>query len=211
MKKVAKVLLTALLLAVSVAVSFPTNNVIAADAKTPKAVRYDTDKAWTRKLAKAGYVFMLPNADKGALIKANGNSYSKKTLNKIVNNFTLFKVKRIKSVHNGVFADLVSKNGKYKGSTTYVNGFYNKNLLNEKLELLINVELTVMNAKDLGKPTDGLLTQAEAIAAGLTGQNKKIALTSIRQLKDYIKWGTMAETPVLLVGRYPGNVLEEIK
>ncbi|MGL5900883.1 MAG: hypothetical protein ACRCZW_14690, partial [Lactobacillaceae bacterium] len=38
----------------------------AAQIEKPKLV---TNKAWTKKLAKAGYVFVLPNAAKGVLYK----------------------------------------------------------------------------------------------------------------------------------------------
>ena len=202
-----KVALTSLLLCTPALITSPAISVSATTSSHKP--NWHTDKSWSKKLANAGYVFKLPYAQKGALYKNNGTSYSKKTLQKIINQNILFKVKNVKVIHNGVSVNLVSKDGKYKGYTTYVNAIYNKNLLNEDLQPLIKAELSVMHAKDNGKPTEKLLSRAKTLAAGLTGQNRKIALTSIKQLKQFIKRGTMAETPVLLIGKYPGDLLSE--
>lgn len=208
MKKiVTKAALVSVLFCAPIVAASPASNV-SATTNSHKA-GWHTNKSWSKRLAKAGYVFRLTNASKGALYRNNGKSYSKKILRKIINNNTLFKVEQVRIIHNGVFVSLVSKDGKYTGYTTYVNAIYNKDLLNEDLKPLIKAELSVMQAKDNGKPTDELLNQAETLAVELTGHNRKIALTSINQLKGFIKRGTVAETPVLLIGAYPGSALDK--
>ena len=143
------------------------------------------------------------------MYKPNGKPYGKKSLKKIVKSNTLFKVKKVRLIHNNVFVDLVSKNGKLKGYTSYINGIYNRNLDNPKLLPLIEAELGVMTAKVNQNPTADLLGQAQNEAAKLTGKEKKIADLSLKQLKEFVEYGTVAETPVLLIGRYPGSVVEK--
>lgn len=123
-KKVTKLAVLTALCGIANSTILPASDVAA--ATTVKAP-YSTAKKWTAKLAKAGYVFELPNAEKGALYHQSGKPYRQKTLKKIVKNQTLFKVKRVNKIHNGVSVDLVSKNGKYKGNTVYINGILNHN------------------------------------------------------------------------------------
>lgn len=203
MKKIVKVLVV--LTIVSTGQLFATTGnttVHAAQIEKPKLV---TNKVWTKRLAKAGYVFVLPYAVKGVLYKntaaKGGKSYSRKLLKKLVKNHTLFKVRKLSTIKNGIFVDLISKDGKYKGYTTYVNGIYNKNLFSKDLQPLINSELKVMAAKDNNEPTSALLEQAQTLASELTGKNKQIADTSIKQLKRYLKHSDLSETPVLLIGK----------
>ncbi|MCO6534603.1 hypothetical protein [Lactobacillus sp.] len=201
-KKVTKLAVLTALCGIANSTILPASDVAA--ATTVKAP-YSTAKKWTTKLAKAGYVFELPNAVKGALYHQSGKPYRQKTLKKIVKNQTLFKVKRVNKIHNGVSVDLVSKNGKYKGNTVYINGILNHNSKIKELQPLIKAELRVMEARGDQRPTAELLKQVEQIATGLTGKNKQLALTSIKQLKEFIKYGTMAETPDLLIGSWPND------
>lgn len=208
--RISKIALAAVLLCAPIAAVATSSNVISAKTAANKKTPYHySTKAWTKKLAKAGYSFKLPNAAKGALYKPNGKPYGKKSLKKIVKSNTLFKVKKVRLIHNNVFVDLVSKNGKFKGYTSYINGIYNKNLDNPKLQPLIEAELGVMTAKVNQNPTADLLGQAQNEAAKLTGKEKKIADLSLKQLKEFVEYGTVAETPVLLIGRYPGSVVEK--
>ena len=208
--RISKIALAAALLCAPIAAVASSSNVISAKTAANKKTPYHySAKAWTKKLAKAGYSFKLPNAAKGALYKPNGKPYDKKSLKKIVKSNTLFKVKKVRLIHNNVFVDLVSKNGKFKGYTSYINGIYNKNLDNPKLQPLIEAELGVMTAKVNQNPTADLLGQAQNEAAKLTGKEKKIADLSLKQLKEFVEYGTVAETPVLLIGRYPGSVVEK--
>ncbi|MDF7671747.1 hypothetical protein PT281_00410 [Lactobacillus sp. ESL0701] len=202
MKKVFKLILTAVLMTTTLSITDLTSKTtVSAQSILSSSL---SSKAWTKKLAKAGYVFELPNSSKGALYKntaaKGGKPYTKKVLERILNQHTLFKVKKLTKVKNGISVDLVSKNGKYKGYTTYINGIYNKNLSNKDLQPLINVELSVMEAKDNNKPTSVLLEQVQTLASGLTGKNKQIADTSIKQLKQFLKHDDLSETPVLLIG-----------
>lgn len=206
LQRAAKVVLSSFLLCTPVTTSLSANKVVASTRSNKTHAR--TDKKWSKKLNKAGYVFKLPDAKHGTLFKINGKQYSKKALKKITRKKINFKVTSIKTIHNGIFVYLVSKNGKYKGYTTYMNGIYNKNIHNKRLHPLIETELKVMHAKASGKPTKKLLGRAKILSTKLTGKNKKIALTSMKQLKQFIKYGTIAETPVLLVGLYPGNEYE---
>lgn len=80
---------------------------------------------------------------------------------------------------------------------------------NPKLQPLIEAELGVMTAKVNQNPTADLLGQAQNEAAKLTGKEKKIADLSLKQLKEFVEYGTVAETPVLLICRYPGSVVEK--
>ena len=79
---------------------------------------------------------------------------------------------------------MVSKGGKYKGITVYINGIYNKHAHDKKLQPLIKAELSVMTAKANKKPTAKLLGKAEALANKLSGRENKIALTSIKQVQE---------------------------
>lgn len=198
-----KTFIAAVLLSVPVGSTLAVNNVFAKTDVVKAAPYHYSNKDLTNKFSRAGYVFKLIDAEDGALIKTNGKSYSPKVLQKIVKNNTLFKVKKVRPIHNGMLVDLVSKDGKYKGTTVYLNGIYNKHVHDKKLQPLIKAELSVMTAKDNKKPTAKLLGKAEALANKLTGREKKIALTSIKQVKEFIKYGTLGEIPVLLIGLYP--------
>ncbi|WEV38649.1 hypothetical protein OZX58_07920 [Lactobacillus sp. ESL0680] len=209
MKKSFKLILTTLLMTTTLSIANLTSkSQVSAQLVSNSSL---SSKAWTKKLAEAGYVFELPNSNKGALYKntaaKGGKPYTKKVLEKILKQHTLFKVKKLTKVKNGISVDLVSKNGKYKGYTTYINGIYNKNLSNKDLQPLINAELSAIDAKDNNKPTSALLEQAQTLASGLTGKNKQIADTSIKQLKQFLKHDDLSETPVLLIGKYPSNLL----
>lgn len=198
-----KTFIAAVLLSVPVGSTLAVNNVVAKTDVVKAAPYHYSNKELTNKFARAGYVFKLTNAEDGALIKTNGKSYSPKVLQKIVKNKTLFKVKKVRPIHNGMLVDLVSKGGKYKGTTVYLNGIYNKHVHDKKLQPLIKTELSVMTAKANKRPTAKLLGKAAALANKLTGREKKIALTSIKQVKEFIKYGTLGEIPVLLIGLYP--------
>lgn len=201
-KKVTKLVVITALCGIANSTILPVNDIAAA---TTLKAPYSTAKKWTAKLAKAGYVFELPNAVKGALYHQSGKPYRQKTLKKIVKNKTLFKVKRVNKIHNGVSVDLVSKNGKYKGYTSYLNGIINRSFVNKELQPLIKAEILVMDAKSNNKPVTELLKQMEVIAAtdNFTGKNKEISQTSIKQTREFTKYGTIAEIPVLLIGHYP--------
>lgn len=182
------------------------NAEIVTEAKTVhvtkrKRISLVTNKVWTKRLAQAGYVFKLPNAGSGALIKLNNKAYSKKTLKKIVKQNTLFKVTRLATVGNGIVVFLRSQNGKYRGSTNYVVGIYNKNLRNPNLQSLIAAERKAMDTKD----KELALTELEkaiSIAATLTGKNKKMATASIKQLREFLDSNRqMSKTPVLMIGQ----------
>lgn len=201
--KFSKTVIAAALLSVPVGAVFSVNNVNAKTVTSAEKLFHYSQKTLSKKFAKAGYVFKLTDATKGALYKSTGKPYSTKVIKKIVKNNTLFKVKKVWSIHNGMFVDLVSKDGKYKGYTTYLTGIYNKNTEDEKLQPLVQAELDVTTARDNNKPTAELLAKAETLANELTGYEKKIALTSIKELKEFVKYGTMGEIPVLLIGKYP--------
>lgn len=201
--KFSKTIIAAALLSVPVGAVFSVNNVNAKTVTSAEKLFHYSQKTLSKKFAKAGYVFKLTDATKGALYKSTGKPYSTKVIKKIVKNNTLFKVKKVWSIHNGMFVDLVSKDGKYKGYTTYLTGIYNKNTEDEKLQPLVQAELDVTTARDNNKPTAELLAKAETLANELTGYEKKIALTSIKELKEFVKYGTMGEIPVLLIGKYP--------
>ncbi|WP_294757885.1 hypothetical protein [uncultured Lactobacillus sp.] len=201
--KFSKTVIAAALLSVPVGAVFSVNNVNAKTVTSTEKLFHYSQKTLSKKFAKAGYVFKLTDATKGALYKSTGKPYSTKVIKKIVKNNTLFKVKKVWSIHNGMFVDLVSKDGKYKGYTTYLTGIYNKNTEDEKLKPLVQAELDVTTARDNNKPTAELLAKAETLANELTGYEKKIALTSIKELKEFVKYGTMGEIPVLLIGKYP--------
>lgn len=201
--KFSKTVIAAALLSVPVGAVFSVNNVEAKTVTSAETVFHYSQKTLSKKFAQAGYVFKLTDATKGALYKSTGKPYSTKVIKKIVKNNTLFKVKKVWSIHNGMFVDLVSKDGKYKGYTTYLTGIYNKNTEDEKLQPLVQAELDVTTARDNNKPTAELLAKAETLANELTGYEKKIALTSIKELKEFVKYGTMGEIPVLLIGKYP--------
>lgn len=95
--RISKIALAAALLCAPIAAVASSSNVISAKTAANKKTPYHySAKAWTKKLAKAGYSFKLPNAAEGALYKPNGKPYDKKSLKKIVKSNTLFKVKKSK-------------------------------------------------------------------------------------------------------------------
>ena len=164
-----------------------------------------SDKTWSKKLAKAGYVFKLTkdevSADGGLFQKKHGLSkdYSVKYAKKIFAKNMLFKIDRVKSEKNGSSVHIVSKNGKYKFWTNFLTGTYNVNGLRKALKPLIKAEAEVIHTTSKEKKTKMLVT-AEKLANKLKGSDKKLAQESITQLKQWIDNEVYANIPVLLIG-----------
>ena len=164
-----------------------------------------SDKTWSNKLAKAGYVFKLTkdevSADGGLFQKKHGLSkdYSLKYAKKIFAKNMLFKIDRVKSEKNGSSVHIVSQNGKYKFWTNFLTGTYNVNGLRKALKPLIKAEAEVIHTTSKEKKTKMLVT-AEKLANKLKGSDKKLAQESIIQLKQWIDNEVYANIPVLLIG-----------
>ena len=140
-----------------------------------------SDKTWSNKLAKAGYVFKLTkdevSADGGLFQKKHGLSkdYSVKYAKKIFAKNMLFKIDRVKSEKNGSSVHIVSQNGKYKFWTNFLTGTYNVNGLRKALKPLIKAEAEVIHTTSKEKKTKMLVT-AEKLANKLKGSDKKFLL-----------------------------------
>ena len=166
-----------------------------------------SDKTWSNKLAKAGYVFKLTkdevSADGGLFQKKHGLSkdYSVKYAKKIFAKNMLFKIDRVKSEKNGSSVHIVSQNGKYKFWTNFLTGTYNVNGLRKALKPLIKAEAEVIHTTPKEKIAKKLVT-AEKLANKLKGSDKKLAQESIIQLKQWIDNKVFANIPTLLIGNF---------
>ena len=166
-----------------------------------------SDKTWSKKLAKAGYVFKLTkdevSADGGLFQKKHGLSkdYSVKYAKKIFAKNMLFKIDRVKSEKNGSSVHIVSQNGKYKFWTNFLTGTYNVNGLRKALKPLIKTEVEMITNTPKEKIAKKLVT-AEKLANKLKGSDKKLAQESIIQLKQWIDNKVFANIPTLLIGNF---------
>ena len=183
-------------------------SVKAANASDTKTVVNDkgvSDKAWSNKLTKAGYVFKLAKnvatADGGLYQRKNGllKKYSLKHAKKIFAKNMLFKIDRVESEKNGSLVHIVSQNGKYKFWTNFLTGTYNVNGLRKSLKPLTKTEAEIINNTSKEKIAKKLVT-AEKLANKLKGSDKKLAQESITQLKQWIDNEVYANIPVLLIG-----------
>ena len=185
-------------------------SVKAADVNDTKTVVNNqdvSDKTWSSKLAKAGYVFKLAkdevSADGGLFQRKNGlvKEYSVKYAKKIFAKNMLFKIDRVKSEKNGSSVHIVSKNGKYKFWTNFLTGTYNVNGLRKALKPLIKTEVEMITNTPKEKIAKKLVT-AEKLANKLKGSDKKLAQESITQLKQWIDNKVFANIPTLLIGNF---------
>ena len=166
-----------------------------------------SDKTWSKKLAKAGYVFKLTkdevSADGGLFQKKHGLSkdYSVKYAKKNFAKNMLFKIDRVKSEKNGSSVHIVSQNGKYKFWTNFLTGTYNVNGLRKALKPLIKTEVEMITNTPKEKIAKKLVT-AEKLANKLKGSDKKLAQESIIQLKQWIDNKVFANIPTLLIGNF---------
>ena len=135
-----------------------------------------SDKTWSKKLAKAGYVFKLTKDE----VSADGGLFQRK---------------------NGSLVHIVSQNGKYKFWTNFLTGTYNVNGLRKALKPLIKAEAEVIHTTSKEKKTKMLVT-AEKLANKLKGSDKKLAQESIIQLKQWIDNKVFANIPTLLIGNF---------
>jgi len=183
-------------------------SVKAADVNDTKTVVNNqdvSDKTWSSKLAKAGYVFKLAkdevSADGGLFQRKNGlaKEYSVKYAKKIFAKNMLFKIDRAISIKNGSLVHIVSQNGKYKFWTNFLTGTYNVNGLRKALKPLIKTEVEMITNTPKEKIAKKLVT-AEKLANKLKGSDKKLAQESITQLKQWIDNEVFANIPVLLIG-----------
>ncbi len=166
-----------------------------------------SDKTWSNKLAKAGYVFKLAKnvatADGGLYQRKNGllKKYSLKYAKKVFAKNMLFRIDRAISIENGSLVHIVSQNGKYKFWTNFLTGTYNVNGLRKALKPLIKAEAEVIHTTPKEKIAKKLVT-AEKLANKLKGSDKKLAQESITQLKQWIDNEVFANIPTLLIGSF---------
>ncbi|MBI0033649.1 hypothetical protein H3U50_04040 [Lactobacillus sp. M0398] len=164
-----------------------------------------SDKTWSNKLTKAGYVFKLAKniatTDGGLYQRKNGllKKYSLKHAKKVFAKNMLFKIDRAISVENGSLVHIVSQNGKYKFWTNFLTGTYNVNGHKKSLKPLIKTEVEMITNTSKEKIAKKLVT-AEKLANKLKGSDKKLAQESITQLKQWIDNEVFANIPVLLIG-----------
>ena len=185
-------------------------SVKAADVNDTKTVVNNqdvSDKTWSSKLAKAGYVFKLAkdevSADGGLFQRKNGlvKEYSVKYAKKIFAKNMLFKIDRAISIKNGSLVHIVSQNGKYKFWTNFLTGTYNVNGLKKALKPLIKTEVEMITNTPKEKIAKKLVT-VEKLANKLKGSDKKLAQESITQLKQWIDNKVFANIPTLLIGNF---------
>ncbi len=166
-----------------------------------------SDKTWSNKLTKAGYVFKLAKniatTDGGLYQRKNGllKKYSLKHAKKVFAKNMLFKIDRAISVENGSLVHIVSQNGKYKFWTNFLTGTYNVNGLRKALKPLIKAEAEIIHTASKEKIAKKLVT-AEKLANNLKGSDKKLAQESITQLKQWIDNKVFANIPTLLIGNF---------
>jgi hypothetical protein len=163
------------------------------------------DQAWSNKLAKAGYIFKLSKDvydSFGGLYPSNfvnHRPYSVKYAKKIYDKKMLFKIDRVKSIHNGTSIHVVSKNKKYRFRTNFLTGTYNIYGRRNALKPVIKAEVKAIRTTNK-KTASRSLAQAVKITSNLRGHNKKIASASIVQLKQWLNDKDFANIPILLIG-----------
>ena len=194
----------------TVAAPLAVTNVKAADVSDTNTVVNNqdvSDKTWSNKLAKAGYVFKLTKdvaTDDGGLFqRKNGllKEYSLKYAKKVFAKNMLFKIDRAISIENGSLVHIVSQNGKYKFWTNFLTGTYNVNGHRKSLKPLIKIEAEIVTNTSKEKIAEKLVT-AEKLANKLKGSDKKLAQESISQLKQWIDNKVYANIPTLLIGNF---------
>lgn len=203
MKKTSKILLTMLFFSFSLLLNF--NNT----SKSVKAVSNESnvtqsennalDKIWSKKLAKAGYVFKLKKDDLYHGKLNDRKVYSSEYADKIRAKKMLFKIDQVKSIKNGVTVHLLSKNGRHHFWTNFLTGTYNINGRKKTLRPIVNAEIKVIGTTDNQKVTKQI-NQIKKLSGKLKGRNKKLALESIKQLKRWLKDKKFANLPTLLIG-----------
>lgn len=202
MKRTSKVLVAILILGCGTLASLGKVNAKANAAASEPILEDDDnaiDKLWSKKLAKAGYVFKLNETYLYRDDSEDRISYSLEDAQKIKNQNMLFKIDEVKSVNNGSAIHLISKNGEYHFWTNFLTGVNNVNAQKAALQPLINAELKAIRAED-SQTASIQFDKANQLASKLQGKNKELAFESLQQLKQWLKDKRFANLPTLLLG-----------
>ncbi|WEV70824.1 hypothetical protein OZY43_07780 [Lactobacillus sp. ESL0785] len=202
LKKIAKITLISTLLATAV---YAPSQITATQvsANTSKSL---SNKAWTKKLAHAGYVFKLsPDAANTNFWMANkigGKLYSNKHVRRIAKKNLMYKIDQVHAIKNGCQIQIVSRDGQVKAWVNFLNGVTNTLASKRALTPLVKAELAVTSETN-AKKQQAKMAAVTAAADKLTGKNKQIAQTSIKELNAWCNYNSFANLPTLLLGSYP--------
>lgn len=179
--------------------------VVDASSKTERSSEAKTDKQASKRLAKAGYVFCLNRDARMSVHAHKAEILPKKEVEQLANNQVLFKVDRVSSLRNGVQVHLVDQTGQYKGWVNIVSDLFNINSEKKSLQPLIKAELKVMDYADIMnmKAAKKQMKKVTKIASKLTGNDKAIGQTSVKELQKWLGAMEYKDIPALLIGEYP--------
>lgn len=171
--------------------------------------------SWGLQLSKEGYVFRLdPDRNNDGLWSepTGKNRYritTHKTLRQLIHRQTNFKIYRVWQYQNGLQYKVVSQSGRYRGWIDHA-GVYNKYSLDPQLQLIIRQEKRVINSVNAKYPNtthyhqvdfkkyQNDLIRATKIAQNLNGNQKTVALKSLKEVKEYLKDRRSDQVPTIL-------------
>lgn len=212
MKK-SKKIITFLTLATLLSVTVNETKIAKADtasaAPTQALISSNPNSVWTNKLSQENYVFKLK---KHAVVfsefgQSKTTAYDQKFIQSLIDKNVHFKITEAITPKNGAIVHIVDKTGKIQGWVSPISDIYNINSKRKSLRPLVKAELKAMNLQDKKQKKLALksLSKAEKISKKLHSKNKKIAKTSIKQLKTWMKQEKYQNIPTLLIGEYPNN------
>lgn len=181
----------------------------ASAAPTQALISSNPNSVWTNKLSQENYVFKLK---KHAVVfsefgQSKTTAYDQKFIQSLIDKNVHFKITEAMTPKNGAIVHIVDKTGKIQGWVSPISDIYNINSKRKSLRPLVKAELKAMNLQDKKQKKLALksLSKAEKISKKLHSKNKKIAKTSIKQLKTWMKQEKYQNIPTLLIGEYPNN------
>ena len=179
--------------------------VVDASSNTEQKQEGKTDKQASKRLAKAGYVFRLNQDARISLHAHKAATLPKEEVKQLINDRVLFKIDQVSSLRNGVQVHLVDQTGKHQGWVNIVSDLYNINSKKKGLRPLIKAELKVMDYADIMnmKAAKKQMKKVTKIANKLTGTDKAIGQTSVKELQKWLGAMEYKDIPALLIGEYP--------
>lgn len=203
----------AIMFAISVS-ELNTMKVLATTAVVPETKISEENTMQTepaKRLKKAGYVFQLTKTATlfPKFTENMDKPYDKKFVKKLIDKKVLFKVTEFGTARTCLLAHIVDKSGKYQGWVSLMSEDINNINANKKaFKPLVKAELRARNlAFDKGKKAAmKAMSQVQTEVKKLHGKNKKIGMTSVKQLNKWITYrggdGAYKYIPTLVFGKF---------
>ncbi|MCF6515457.1 hypothetical protein GSH19_04735 [Lactobacillus sp. S2-2] len=176
-------------------------NIIYANVKNDESVsKQETTLDHT--LKSSGYDFYLSDSKDDypytlAKNMPDGNKlkfYNSKIVNKAINNKTKFEVMKIDDYKNGISYEVRDHAGNIQGWTNF-NSIRDENINKKQLKNFINAEIKFVDGNKNIK-----VSYLYKLANQLKGNNKQLALESIKEAIPYKQSHSLLEIPTLLQG-----------